>query len=810
MFDFVNIRIEKNSLMLITTVIYILGICSGFTGHYYILGLLVSALLGIFAKYNVTKLKYLFAWILIFYFGIFSALFRVSETDDLFSIAPVDAEISGKIVSIPSSNSEDKCKFFFKVDSLTAVNKKYENLDAKVLVNLQLENNSEILERLNISNRYMLKGSLRRPFKPSNPSQFDYGRYLRNFGAHTVFYANAGSLEELPSKLDLSEKLVQGINSVRHQIIDIHSRTLKTPYLELLGGIVFGDDAVAPPDYIKDSFINSGLLHILAASGMNVAFIYGFWFIIAGWLRIPFKVRIIAGIPLILLYALMTGLGASVVRAAIMIIFVLIGKLIDRDSNSISLLAFVAFLMLLINPSYINDVGFQLSFVVTLGILLMSPLIITFGDGEKPLPLKYKLMNSINGVVFIPVIAQIWVMPIQMFYFNTISTYSVFANILTVPFLSVVSFGGFISSILAPLGVIGAFVCKLFDIFLNPFLQGIVAVSDYFSSIPNSLIITEHPGLFQVLLYYILLVSITFCLVKRVFDKRYLTAIALGVFVLMFSFIQIPNNKAEVIFFDVQNADCILLKSPKNEYFMIDTGKAGYNGGKTQAEFIVEKYLKDKGIKRLNSIIVTHFDNDHAGGAIPLMDYGTPERIYLNSDKADTQTSYQIFKYLKTHTEVKPCYPQNAEIIYSEPNFRVINYRADYKGDNSDNENSLVTLVEAYDKKLLFTGDAGEVALTKLRQDLPSDLDLLKVPHHGARGVLNKDLLDKFSPKYSVISVGKNVYGHPSRETLDLLANFKVLRTDVNNSIKISVDKKGLNVLNYDLKKKKFTLVSCK
>ena len=105
-----------------------------------------------------------------------------------------------------------------------------------------------------------------------------------------------------------------------------------------------------------------------------------------------------------------------------MLVFVLIGKLIDRDAHSISLLAFVAFLMLLYNPMYINDVGFQLSFIVTFGLLIMTPFLMRG---------KNKFVNWVIGTVSIPIIAQLWVMPIQIFYFNNISLYSVFANIMS-------------------------------------------------------------------------------------------------------------------------------------------------------------------------------------------------------------------------------------------------------------------------------------------------------------------------------------------------------------------------------------------
>ena len=119
---------------------------------------------------------------------------------------------------------------------------------------------------------------MRRPFYSTNPSQFDYSAYLRNFNTFTTTYADGKDVTVLSYKPSFRWKFLQTLNNTRNRVLKVHSKYLKSPNLEILGGIVFGDDAVATPDYIKNSFINSGLLHILAASGMNVAFIYSFFF----------------------------------------------------------------------------------------------------------------------------------------------------------------------------------------------------------------------------------------------------------------------------------------------------------------------------------------------------------------------------------------------------------------------------------------------------------------------------------------------------------------------------------------------------
>ena len=423
------ITLNKNLLMFVSVGFYILGLFATLSNNL----LLISLLITIFSLWFLIKeklsIKVILAWVLMFYFGVLNTSLRLKQTDVLLNMAPVNSEIKGTIVSIPQGWSEGKPKFYFDVNEIKfgSIDEKFKN--EKLLVTLNFDKEKTFKESdFKIYDSYILKGRLSVPFKAGNPSQFDYGNYLRNYGTYAVFYAK--DYEHLKSEKTIKQKTLQKINDSREYIINVHSEFLKSPNLEILGGIVFGDDAISPSKEIKQSFINSGLLHILAASGMNVAFIYGFFYQILAFLRVNYRTNLLLSILMVVIYTLMTGMGASVIRAAFMLIFVLVGKLIDRDAHSIALLSFVALLMLIYNPMYINDVGFQLSFIVTFGILVTAPAVVKFNN---------KIKDFIVGNITIPIIAQLWVIPIQIFYFNNISIYSVFANIMSVPLLMVIS-----------------------------------------------------------------------------------------------------------------------------------------------------------------------------------------------------------------------------------------------------------------------------------------------------------------------------------------------------------------------------------
>jgi len=777
---------NKNAIMFVTALIFMAGILSFFNDN----GILCAGIFTLLAIVTIIKnyipLKYVIFWVLIFYFGFFNSYFKIHSTDELVPYAGRQkVTIKGQAVSIPNSNDNLKTKFFFQVSEVNG-----ENVSGKTLVTVASDDGD--FSQFQIGDFYEMNGSLRKPFKAGNPSQFDYGKYLKNFDTYTVFYADKDNCKPLNDKLSFKWRFLKNLNIQRDKIIAVHGKYLKSPNLEILGGIVFGDDAVAPPDYIKASFINSGLLHILAASGMNVAFIYGFWVFFMRRLKAPFKFTVLTGMGIIILYTFMTGLGASVIRAALMLLLVLAGKLIDRDAHSVSLLALVAMLMLIYNPAFINNVGFQLSFIVTFGILTTANIIFErFKESKVP--------NWLIGAILIPVVAQIWVAPIQMFYFNTFSTYSVLANVCSMPFLSMVSFGGFISSILAIFTPFTDKICMAFDFVLNYILHCIVFISNFFANLSHSLLTTTHPNIFQICIYYTIILLITLS-IKTKFSKK-ITAICLSCLVILaLSLVHIQSRDLQIITFDVQNADCFLIKTPQNKYFIIDTGRASYRGSKAQANSIIIKYLKDRGIKNIDGMIITHFDNDHSGGAVDIMENLNVREVYLNSFKDKSMTSVNIYKTLRKK-KIPAQIPQGN--IYQEPDLNIQTFIANSK---EDNEKSIITLLSYKNFDMLFTGDAGTGAFTQLKNELPHNIEVLKVGHHGGNNVVNSQMLNHLGSQVSVISTGPNAFGHPTAGTLDILRNTDIYRTDRHNSIKINSDGKSYKVYTYNPSKHKYVL----
>ena len=283
MLEYLNTILQsKNAIMFITSIVFMIGILSYFNDCEILTGAFVMLFAVVLIIRNRISLKYVILWVLVFYLGFFNASLRVKNTDALFNFAPIDGVIAGRVVSIPNTVN-GRTKFFFDVSSIDGIGlnaKTYVTVDGKV--------------DFNIGDNLKINSKIRRPFKAGNPSQFDYGRYLRNFNAFTTSYAKTDGYEILNTDMPLKWKFMQKLNKIRTGVLESHAKYLKSPNLEILGGIVFGDDAVAPPDYIKTTFVNSGLLHILAASGMNVAFIFAFWFMIMKFFKCPVCGKIVA------------------------------------------------------------------------------------------------------------------------------------------------------------------------------------------------------------------------------------------------------------------------------------------------------------------------------------------------------------------------------------------------------------------------------------------------------------------------------------------------------------------------------------
>ena len=240
MFDRELINQNKNITMCVSSFVFMLGILAFFNSIGIIFSLIITFLLLTLMFLNIFSFKKVLFLSLIFYFGFFISSLKVKNYDDLIIMAPVNSTIEGRIISVPISTTKNNVKFRFEVEKVGKT-----KVNGKTFVNINTDDNS--FKDLNIGQNISISGNLRKPFSSTNPSQFDYSAYLRNFNIFTVFYSNEPNIKILDNNPSLKWKMLALLNNARKYILKVHSKFLKSPNLEILGGIVFGDDAVATP-----------------------------------------------------------------------------------------------------------------------------------------------------------------------------------------------------------------------------------------------------------------------------------------------------------------------------------------------------------------------------------------------------------------------------------------------------------------------------------------------------------------------------------------------------------------------------------
>ena len=663
---------------ILLTIFYILGLIGSYYECNNICFLVSFILISLLIWFFNLGFKKSLILSLIFILGIIRANNSKNLPTILDEINSNNAQITGQIITSKDISLKDnKVKFFLRADSALIDNKKYENLNTKILVNI------ENISNFSIGDYTTLTGKLRYPKPSSNPYQFDYQRYLLNNNVKNILYASSfEKVKEPELKSDFWFYLLKKFEKTREDILEKHSKNIKSPRLEILGGIVFGSETINPDEEIKENFKNSGLLHLLAASGLNVALIYGIWWWLATLIRFPYNLSILTGAIFVIFYTFMTGFPPSILRASTMLLFVLFGKIIDRNTNSLALIFFVGFLMLLFSPKMLFDIGFQLSFVVTIGLVVCMPIIL---EKFKKLDENYKekhkkasrfkkyflfLFSPMNlvAIIAIPLIAQIFVIPLQMHYFNNFAPFSVLANIAVVPFIGILSFIGFVGSIFAIIPFLNNFVTEIFDFIANPLLALLIKISEIFSSFKFSLISTIGLNIFQMFAFWGAVLLFILNLKNNFKNKKQIIILILAILSILFSFIKPINHNLEITMFDVENADSFLIKTPQNKYIMIDTGKKSYKGS-SSAQIILNKYLKNERINSLETLIVTHFDLDHSSGVIDILKNFKVKKVILKDENFNSLTSKEILKYLKENKYNYQIAKNNDEIYFEFSKF---------------------------------------------------------------------------------------------------------------------------------------------
>ncbi|ODA38875.1 Late competence protein ComEC, DNA transport [Desulfosporosinus sp. BG] len=587
----------------------------------------------------------------------------------------------------------------------------------------------------------------------------------------------------------------------------------------VLEGIFFGDSSRIP-DSVQERYKVTGVLHVFAASGSNVAFVLGLSWMLLWFL--PKKIRISGTILVLLFYAALCGGNAPIVRATVLGIVVLLGRLGRGQVATLRWLLFAAVGLFSQNPLIIRDLGFQLSFAAAWGIIVLTPRIIK-GKVFERIPSLFRL--AVAGTLA----AQAATLPLLIVAFHRLSLIGFFANVFILFILGSVLEVGLIGVALSFSGVLSA---PLFQVSLW-LLAGTNSILKILAELPYADVWVLNPGPLLWVIWYggigiilwgksrvLFIVRVRLLLLGRGLRKiRVVQALyskvplsfrseqkllarwggILFIVLLLWS----PWNSQhdlEVVMIDVGQGDSILIRTPKKHAILLDAGPRSerFDAG----ERIVLPYLLQTGTGHLDALLITHEHQDHIGGVRAVFDniptdwVGVPavgDRLENEEWKAGLP-----FGLTSQSEEIRTLQAGDRIELDSGAWLDVLGPHRVLSGTHSDpNNNSLVLKLNYLGQSVLLAADMEQEEMEEIFQTgVDVETNIFKEPHHGSRFSLYRPWLDVIHPQAVWVSVGKNTFGHPAPEVLEYWEerHIPVYRTDEKGTLRLLLSERGMEI----------------
>lgn len=623
--------------------------------------------------------------------------------------------------------------------------------------------------------RLELRGRLE---EPENFADFDYRSYLARQGIRYLMrYPRVASAES-----PLESNFLAVLYSFKRHLARGLDLSLPEPQSSLAKGVLLGIRS-ALPDELRSAFSLTNTSHILAISGWNITLIAGLLRVVGGRFlgRAGLVLFVIAGIGL---YTLLIGPQPSVLRAAIMGSLLLIGVYFGRPGDTVVGLLFAATIMTALDPFYLWDVGFQLSFASTAGIALFVPRLQRL--------LRFRPVWLADSVA-VTLAAQLATLPITAAVFGQFSTVTLVANALVLPATLPIML---LSAVTALIALVWSPLAQIVGLAAWIFLTYMIRVVEYLASMPWASISIGSFAPLLALPYYAL-VAVLFTGKSRdsseprgpalqtlsLATKTLLGFLAICAVLVWAAFFSLSEHKLRISFLDVGQGDAILVETPSGHRVLVDGGPSP------------PKLLDALGRRMpfwdrsIDLVVLTHPNEDHLAGLIEVL-----ERLDVKQ-VLEPRTTVNSANYRRWHEIVGSKKISRIEAhagqeidLHDGTIIQVLHPRGEVTSKDA-NESSIVLKVVAGEVSVLLTGDVdadSQQAMVDSGLDLASSI--FKVPHHGARDSLNGAFLDAVRPSVAVISVGKdNAFGHPAPETLAMLSRAHVLRTDLDGTIEIAI-----------------------
>ena len=624
-----------------------------------------------------------------------------------------------------------------KYDTKTTLIIKEKNKTETILVNYY-----EKIDKINLGDKVKIKGTLKLPSKNTVPNLFNYRKYLNN---NNIYYILTAS--EITKIKNNTKILTHYKNKLQKYI----NRKKAHTYLNIF---ILSNKNDLDKEVLSSYQVN-GLSHLFSISGMHITLLLGTILKLLDKVSYNRYYKYILLIIILIIYMYLTDFTPSILRSGIMFILLTLNKLFNFKIKTKNIIMLTFIIIVLINPYYIYNLGFQLSYLISFYLIIFAHII----NKHKNYFKKLFITSLISFLVSFPII-------ISNYY--QVNLLSIIINLLFVPI---------ISYIVLPLAFITLILPT--DSLLILTMDILEGISLSLTNINYLLLELPKPSIYLIIIYYAI---ITLLLI----NKKYFISLLTTIFIHKISINFNPNM--EILFFDVSQGDSILLHYPHNKYnILIDTG-GNYNY--EISKNIIIPYLKSKGISKIDYLILTHGDYDHIGSSLYLANHFKINKVFFNCG-SHNELEKELIKVLdKKHIKYYSCIKE----LNIDDNKLYFLQTKEYDNEN-DNSNVIYTELSGY--KFMFMGDASSITTEKEilnKYNLP-DIDVLKVGHHGSKTSSSKDFINEINPKYSIISVGKNNrYGHPNKEVLNNLENSKIYRTDQDGSIMFKIKNNKLKI----------------
>jgi competence protein ComEC len=639
----------------------------------------------------------------------------------------------------------------------------------------------ERLRHLAATDRITFWGRLDEPSSFGNEGGFDVRRYFERGRLDlTASVKSALLLEREGSRLSLSA-FVSRMRTAATARLESSLANRGRDTLGVVVALVTGDRERLSPE-LETLYRNAGIFHVMAISGAQVALVLLVLYFVLRRSGVSEVATLWALLLVLPLYASFCGSGPPVVRAALAAALVLGARLLSLDRPHTNALAFAALLLLLWEPLWLEDPGFQLSFAAMAAILWLAP----------PLASRLRPIGILATPLSVSLAAQAVVVPITAWHFHALTWVAPLASLIAVPLSGAVVILGLALVPLADVPILA----DLLSLGAHAGVALLTLTARIAAALPAATLAVARPSIAWILVYYCALVAIRHGRARL--SRAGLLSLSTLLAALPFGrgASAAAPGRLQVTAIDVGHGDAIVVSLPEGQRILVD------GGGLASTSFdvgsrVVLPYLLDHGGRSLDAVILTHADYDHIGGLSAIVGAMRVGAVWENGANWERPT-YRLFRRTARDRGVRVRRLRaGEEFRRGGVLFEVLaaSGTSGMEAPEEENDRSLVLRLTLGESSVLLTGDAGEeVERALLSSGRAIDADVLKVAHHGSASSTSASFLDAVRPRFAILSARERLgWPLPSEAVLERLRERGIpyARTDHDGAITVTLDASG-------------------